>query len=98
MFCFYFFVFLSFHFNVVSKNIVDVIKEDPELSIFYSNLKKTGLEEILQKTCRGSGQFLHQSIRLLKSLPMGKKKKYYPMKCIIKILLWITCLLVKKQV
>ena len=46
---FLFFCFSFFPFYAVSKNIVDVIKEDPELSIFYSNLKKTGLEEILQK-------------------------------------------------
>ena len=70
MFCFYF-CFSFFPFYAVSKNIVDVIKEDPELSIFYSNLKKTGLEEILQKNYHGSGQFLHQSIRLLKSLQTG---------------------------
>ena len=28
---------------------MDVIKEDSELSIFYANLKKTGLDEVLQK-------------------------------------------------
>ena len=46
---FLFFCFSFFPFYAVSKNIVDVIKEDPELSIFYSNLKKTGLDEVLQK-------------------------------------------------
>ena len=50
----------------MSKNIIDVIKEDSELSIFYSNLKKTGLDEVLQKNYLGNGQFLHLLIRLLK--------------------------------
>ncbi len=44
-----FFYFSSLPFQVGSKNIVDVIKEDPELSIFYSYLKKTELDEVLQK-------------------------------------------------
>ena len=35
--------------QTISKNIMDVIKEDSELSIFYANLKKTGLDEVLQK-------------------------------------------------
>lgn len=44
------FLFLIFFsFNLGSKNIVDVIKEDSELSIFYSYLQKAGLDEILQK-------------------------------------------------
>lgn len=34
---------------VEGKNIVDVIKEDSELSVFYSHLKKTGLDKVLQK-------------------------------------------------
>ena len=51
----------------MSKNIIDVIKEDSELSIFYSNLKKTGLDEVLQKkNSHGNGQFLHLLIRPLK--------------------------------
>ena len=39
----------SFSLNVESKNIVDIVEDDPELSIFYSHLKKTGLDEVLRK-------------------------------------------------
>ena len=35
--------------NVESKNIVDIVEDDSELSIFYSHLKKTGLDEVLRK-------------------------------------------------
>ena len=47
---FLFFLFVtSISSQTISKNIMDVIKEDSELSIFYANLKKTGLDEVLQK-------------------------------------------------
>ena len=38
MFFFHFFLFLST--NVYSKNVIDIIKEDPELTEFYSYLEK----------------------------------------------------------
>lgn len=44
-----FFAFTFFSSYVEGKNIVDVIKEDSELSVFYSHLKKTGLDKVLQK-------------------------------------------------
>ena len=46
----YLFVAVTFFSSYVEgKNIVDVIKEDSELSVFYSHLKKTGLDKVLQK-------------------------------------------------
>ena len=45
----FFLLLTSLSSQTMSKNIIDVIKEDSELSIFYSNLKKTGLDEVLQK-------------------------------------------------
>ena len=62
----FFLLLTSLSSQTMSKNIIDVIKEDSELSIFYSNLKKTGLDEVLQKNYLGNGQFLHLLIRLLK--------------------------------
>ena len=47
MFFFHFFLFLST--NVYSKNVIDIIKEDPELTEFYSYLEKTGIKKILEK-------------------------------------------------
>ena len=44
-----FFAFTFFSSYVEGKNVVDVIKEDSELSVFYSHLKKTGLDKVLQK-------------------------------------------------
>ena len=47
LFLFLFLIFISL--NVKGKSILEVIKEDSELSSFYSYLKKTGLDEVLQK-------------------------------------------------
>ena len=48
---FSFFYFLtSLSSQTMSKNIIDVIKEDSELSIFYSNLKKQVLMKFYKKT------------------------------------------------
>ncbi len=44
-----FFAVTFFSSYVEVKNIVVVIKEDSELSVFYSHLKKTGLDKVLQK-------------------------------------------------
>jgi uncharacterized surface protein with fasciclin (FAS1) repeats len=44
-----FFAVTFFSSYVEGKNIVDVIKEDSESSVFYSHLKKTGLDKVLQK-------------------------------------------------
>ena len=47
--CFFFIFFLFLSTNVYSKNVIDIIKEDPELTEFYSYLEKTGIKKILEK-------------------------------------------------
>ncbi len=47
--CFFFIFFLFLSTSVDSKNVIDVIKEDPELTEFYSYLEKTGIKKILEK-------------------------------------------------
>ena len=47
--CFFFVFFLFLSTNVYSKNVIDIIKEDPELTEFYSYLEKTGIKKILEK-------------------------------------------------
>ena len=47
--CFFFIFFLFLSTNVYSNNVIDIIKEDPELTEFYSYLEKTGIKKILEK-------------------------------------------------
>ena len=59
----------------MSKNIVDVIKEDSELSIFYSNLKKLVLMKFFKKNYHGNGQFLHLINKAFEASPDRLKKE-----------------------
>ena len=72
---FLFLFIISISLNVGSKNIVEIIKEDSELSIFYSHLKKTGLDEILQKNLPWKWTIFAPTNKAFEATPERVKKE-----------------------
>ncbi len=72
---FLFLFLISISLNVGSKNIVEIIKEDSELSIFYSHLKKTGLDEILQKNLPWKWTIFAPTNKAFEATPERVKKE-----------------------
>ena len=71
--------------QTISKNIMDVIKEDSELSIFYANLKKTGLDEVLQKKLPWKWTIFAPTDKASKLHQKESKKKFYQTNFTIKV-------------
>ena len=72
---FLFLFIISISLNVRSKNIVEIIKEDSELSVFYSHLKKTGLDEILQKNLPWKWTIFAPTNKAFEATPERVKKE-----------------------
>ncbi|MBD22215.1 MAG: hypothetical protein CL572_00920 [Alphaproteobacteria bacterium] len=72
---FLFLFIISISLNVGSKNIVEIIKEDSELSVFYSHLKKTGLDEILQKNLPWKWTIFAPTNKAFEATPERVKKE-----------------------
>ena len=79
------FLVILIPFNLNSKTVVDLIKTNPDLSLFYSHLKETGLEEVLEKNYPGNGQFLLLLIRHLNLFHRQQKIKFYQINLLVKV-------------
>lgn len=69
------FLVILIPFNLNSKTVVDLIKTNPDLSLFYSHLKETGLEEVLEKKLPWKWTVFAPTNKAFKSIPQTAKDK-----------------------
>jgi len=74
-FKFLLFLVILIPFNLNSKTVVDLIKTNPDLSLFYTHLKETGLEEVLEKKLPWKWTVFAPTNKAFKSIPQTAKDK-----------------------
>ncbi len=73
--CFFLILFLFLSKHVESKNVIDIIKEDPELTEFYSYLEKTGIKNILEKKLPWNWTIFAPNNNAFNSIPIRVKEE-----------------------